>query len=379
VPREHVLFARDDGRFVLRLLPEMDGRLGTRDRVATLAELRPATEIALERGTRGRVRIGDATILFQEIAKPPAMPKPQLPASIRGTFADRIDTRLAAIVGASLVVHIALASYAWAFDREVEPPRYAHIAQPYHYDTIEITVPTPTPIDMGQAPGVGSPAAPTRPTVQRPRIDARDPTRLPVDGARIAQILTGDGTSEDGHPNGMRDRQPGAPLDQQIADARRHGVTIGDSDHTSRDVRDHVDTDRDPHVPIEQPSAIDHVVPKHDGDPQGRIKIGTAKTDDVTTLTPDIVETTIRTTYMAGLERCYHKGQVGDPTLSGKVALTFTVESHGRVTDPEAGGVTPQIDSCIQGLMGHWHFPAPRTKQGEPTDATYRISLALRP
>src|SRR5262245_19366647 len=74
VPREHVLFTREQGRF----------------------ELHPTRSMQVTRaGKRGKLVLGDATILFQEITTPPPAPRPQLPASIRGSLADRIDRRLA--------------------------------------------------------------------------------------------------------------------------------------------------------------------------------------------------------------------------------------------------------------------------------------------
>src|SRR6188768_2385956 len=87
VPREHVLFTYEQGHFVLHETSRMDVK---------------------RTDSRGRITIGDATLLFQEVVTPPPAPRPQLPASIRGTFADRIDRRLAVFVGGSLLVHIGI-------------------------------------------------------------------------------------------------------------------------------------------------------------------------------------------------------------------------------------------------------------------------------
>src|SRR5688572_12650120 len=129
VPSEHALFVRDQGRLLLRLTGAMTGRVAQGDGIQV--ELRG--DVALERGARGRVQIGDATILFQEIAAPAVTPRPQLPASVRGTFADRIDRRLATIVGASIILHAALGAWAWMGDVEntsltaqAKNPEYRH-------------------------------------------------------------------------------------------------------------------------------------------------------------------------------------------------------------------------------------------------------------
>src|SRR5512135_2724550 len=67
MPREHTLFTVDQGRFVLHLTPEMQTRLAG------------VTGGVLDHGARGRIMLGAASILFQEIATPPPTPRPRLP------------------------------------------------------------------------------------------------------------------------------------------------------------------------------------------------------------------------------------------------------------------------------------------------------------
>ena len=83
--------------------------------------------------------------------------------------------------------------------------------------------------------------------------------------------------------------------------------------------------------------------------------------------------------YMVGLQHCYKIGLMRDNALSGKVLVSFTVEEHGRVTDPEAAGVTPEVDECIKGQMARWHFGIPKDKDGDPTEASFAITLQLVP
>src|SRR5262245_4566843 len=124
LPHDHVLFARDDGRVLLRVTAAMQGRLAHGAKVQTLDELRtgPAERgvwsIPLATGARGKLELAGVLILFQDVAAPAPTPRPKLPASLRGTFADRIDKRLAIILGSSIVVHIAIATWAWVTDVE---------------------------------------------------------------------------------------------------------------------------------------------------------------------------------------------------------------------------------------------------------------------
>jgi hypothetical protein len=370
MPREHALFTVDQGRFVLHLTPGMETRLaGVEDGV-------------LGPGARGRIMLGDASILFQEIATPPSAPRPQLPASIRGTLGDRIDRRLAAIIGASLLVHIGIAAYAWSTDRALPPLGMSSAMRDYVPETVaDVELPDIPPQNV-EAPGVAAPVTPAQtpapivhPTHVTTAHGPAQPPRLAEDDAlRMASILTGANETPNG-PGTMHARQPGADLDKQLEDASHHTVAIGNNDHTSRTGREHIGTD--PSGPLVDDPTLTRTT--HREETPVRITLERPKPDQPTTLTPDSVVDKIRDAYMNGLERCYRKGLVADATLSGKVPISFTVTSHGQVADPEAIGVNEQLDACITGQMTSWHFTIPRDKDGEPTDVSFHVVLALRP
>ncbi len=378
IPREHLLVSRDEGRYVLHVPAGMTGRVGAKD---GLVEVAAGQTVTLERGARGKLVAGDATILFQEIATPPAAPRPRLPASIRGTLADRIDRRLTAIIGGSLLVHVALAAYAWMGDVEEHVLGAPPVAM-YHQDVIDVQLPDlvePTPLDpVPSEPGAATPAAPQhqtpRPIVTRPSSPSASPQA--VDSQRLASILTG-GDGETGL-GGMGSRQPGADLGKQIDDARNKQITIGDGGHTSR-----VDDRARPGTVDERPIAstpqqITHDTRRDSNEPTGRIVPGVVEQDDTTTLTPAMVLERINTVYMAGLQRCYRLGLANDSQLAGRVKISFTVDARGKVVDGDASGVSSQVDGCIGTAMTGWRFPIPK-QDGKPTEAAFTVSLALQP
>jgi hypothetical protein len=57
----------------------------------------------------------------------------------------------------------------------------------------------------------------------------------------------------------------------------------------------------------------------------------------------------------------------------------LTVNERGRVDNPSASGVSPGVAGCVQGLMGNWMFNIKKDKDGDPIEATYKISLAMTP
>ena len=103
LPLEFTLFAIDEDKYSLRFLGKMDGRVSDGGgQVSTLDALKSRGaqnqgeywQVPLSESARGKLSMGDLTILFQFVTEPPRQPKPMLPASVRGTFADRFDPRL---------------------------------------------------------------------------------------------------------------------------------------------------------------------------------------------------------------------------------------------------------------------------------------------
>ena len=89
-------------------------------------------------------------------------------------------------------------------------------------------------------------------------------------------------------------------------------------------------------------------------------------------LTVDDMVTKINTKYIAGLRRCYQKGLATNPTLKGKVTLTFSISSYGNVYG-EADGISKQVDTCVARQIKHWKFGRPTDKR----EANFRIALVL--
>jgi hypothetical protein len=90
------------------------------------------------------------------------------------------------------------------------------------------------------------------------------------------------------------------------------------------------------------------------------------------TLSVANVMSKISTVYMTGLQRCYAKSLKTEPTISGKVTLTFTVDVKGRVLS-DLDGLTPIFDHCLTNMISTWWFP----HVSEPAEATFQVSLML--
>jgi hypothetical protein len=407
LPLEFTLFAIEENKYYLRFINKMDGRVSDGGgQVNTLDALkqRGATnageyyQVAIGDGARGKLSLGDLTILFQFVTEPPRQPKPMLPASVRGTFADRFDPRLSVILGASIVLHFAIVILALVTDIETGDSMAERAYNlTFKQDTYQVDVTPPEPVkttDVGSA--AGSAAAevkkPDKPSPTRPSSDSK-----PDDGGRsaadtvamqeeeakkFADLLTGEGA--DGTSEGdMSKRRPGADLGQQITDVKEGGKTVAIGGGAGRGTRG----DGDPRVGTGTGPKIDGPTgPESAGGgkttekaPTGRINVSDKQSFDESTLTPDIVLSKIQSAYMAGLKRCYKTYLAKDASARGKVTLSLTINETGRTTASGAKGFASEVDSCIEGLMGSWRFPIPKDKDGEPTEASFAITLQLVP
>ncbi len=110
-----------------------------------------------------------------------------------------------------------------------------------------------------------------------------------------------------------------------------------------------------------------------------RVTVLPPKTASATTLTPDLVMRKVSSAYMAGIKRCYKTSLQQDPAARGKLTLGWKVNETGRTIDPRVTGFRKDLDDCIVAQMANWRFPAPQTDQGEPTEATFEITLQMVP
>jgi len=75
MPGSRKLLARRAGRYHLRLLPTLEGKLARREGVRSLKALRAAGEawLPLRDSDRGSIRLGERTLLFQLVEQPPVL------------------------------------------------------------------------------------------------------------------------------------------------------------------------------------------------------------------------------------------------------------------------------------------------------------------
>lgn len=127
LPRALTLFDVKSGQYQLSLGQQITGRVSLDDSVADIAGL--ATHPRAVKGghgpmfplsdkCRGKIVLGDITILFQFVQPPPVVPKPQLPASARGGIGHALMQESAFLLAilASLVIQGGFIALSMAFE-----------------------------------------------------------------------------------------------------------------------------------------------------------------------------------------------------------------------------------------------------------------------
>jgi hypothetical protein len=405
LPLEFTLFSLDErGRYHLRFLEKMDGRLSdSAGQVSTLEALKSSGagksgdhwSVALGESSRGKLSLGDLTILFQFVAEPPRQPKPMLPASVRGTFADRFDPRLSVIMAASVILHFAVVILALLGDIEedsIAAKAYNLTFQPEKY---AVTLEEEKPAQPEQTAGSGAGSAqaekkPDQPAAPRPakggdggeRSESKDVGMSQEDVEAMANLMTGEGTNGTSEGD-MSSRRPQGDLKGEIAAINEGNRTVSIGGGANRGSRDsggaRVGTGSGPKIdgPTGPESAGGGKVAEKG--PSGRITVSSKSGLDDSTLSPDAVLDKIKKVYMAAITRCYTQYLKKEATSRGAVALSFTVNETGRAVNGNAKGFSGEVDTCIEGHMGTWRFPAPKDKDGEATDANFAITLQLVP
>jgi hypothetical protein len=413
LPRQWPVFEVKGDRYVLNFTSKMDGRLSDGDRVLTLEQAKQSGatrhedhwSLPLSSQARGKISLGELTLLFQFVSAPPIQPRPQLPHSVRGTFADRIDPRLSVIIASSLAVHFGLMLYAVLVNDPAGEDNLAETAaratfKDETYTVQDFQLPelpkadtgTPTPEKAVEAPKPDKPAAPKpdkpaaggndKPVGGR---DASDAVALQEESVRYADMLFSDeDSSAGGLAGGMERRKPGGELNTQLQEVAASGARTEIGGGTpGRGPRDgggpRMGTGTGPAV--EGPTGpVSATGPgREEKVPQGRISVTDKRSNDDTTLTPDVVYRKIMSAYLPGIKRCQKQVLLRDPTARGKVKLSFTVNESGRTVSPRASGFDSDLDSCITSLMGNWRFDVPKDEDGEATDASFEIGLQLVP
>jgi hypothetical protein len=368
------LFEQRRGRVVLRLAPEMTARLASGAELSSFAAAdgEPERVIVLPEAARGKITVGDTTILFQRVRPPAARPRPQLPASVRRHVLADLDLPFAAIVALTFLLHVAMVVYL----RQVDWPRKPVIDELPDRFLHEVlrrprppapraapAEPSPSPAPAARPRPAPRPAAPVAPR-PAPPVESAAERRARLEGQvqkmgvlAVITTLNPDGTSA--APNLLDRGTPQQEVEKALEGAG--GVTVGGDPAlrvprgggtgkiaTPLGLRGGPGISEGPRVGPAVERGVKTDV--HEGPPS----VEDGHVD------PAAIAREIRARRKA-IAACYERALKQDPTLAGKLVIRFSLAAAGTVTAVEIDDDTlgaPAVTSCIRSVVLHWRFPA---------------------
>jgi hypothetical protein len=260
----------------------------------------------------------------------------------------RIDRRLAVVLTLSIGAHVAIAVAAWMGDPPVDRPLLVNrTAAVFTAEQIpDFTPPPPLPsLSHAPAPGVAAPAPAIVTPGPAPGKVRHRGTPRPVDAAALISDLTDD---TDGLVDDALRHRPGKDLDAQIDAVRDRAAAarLGNGAPDDPAPRIHGGTD-----PVLDAAGVPTRTVKRPEAAPPRIAPAEPLTVDVAF---DPSEE-IRRLHTRALARCYRDALADDPTLSGRLDLTFTIGPDGRVGSVSTSGLDA-VGPCVARLARSWSF-----------------------
>ena len=293
-----------------------------------------------------------------------------------------MDRLFTALVALSLVAHGGFVAYlnnadwpaqqGWEYvprdviDFVVTPlPAAAAIAPAPRPTDTQTNATDPIPADDGAA--VPAPHRPNRPTRPAPSGDPRPDVRLAPDLSRVGinAVLAslGDGPGSVA-ADMLRGGHVDADLDDALAQVRGVQAPVGGRPTQLRPRDGGVAGPVRPVGQIDQQIVADQVIQTGDRDEQpvhGIARPGAPPDPIGGTGTLRVLDVRrVVNQALGGIQRCYERQLRNNPTLRGRVSVTFTVTGSGRVSGARAASsFDPTVGTCVASVVSRLRFPEP--------------------
>ncbi len=404
LPETFPLFEVRDGRYLLNFTDKMQGRISAHGEVKGLEEFRRQGKakksegrysIRLSPSSRGRVQIGDATLLFQFVTPPPKRPQPVLPASMRGGWIKGLDRILVAVIALSAVLQagfvIWVETQEWpepknldqkALDRFVEVEK--HEEEPEKPEpkkkkkksdetkaVQEKAKAEPEPKaesdSQDQEEEESSPEEQAKKESERQRQMAKEVKNKTIIGELGHMSKDGEGSVADVLEEGAGKKS----MDEAFEDSE--GVTAGSgAEKSGLKTSGSSDADGsgeasgigelDKTSGAEEASEGVETGEKKEEEVEANVDLKTPEEQAGTgTLDSSSVRDTI-SRYSSRIQRCYERQLKVNSNASGKVIVNFTVGRAGRVTQSKSttDSVGGGVGSCVAQVIKGLRFPRPK-------------------
>jgi hypothetical protein len=437
----HPLFELRSGgpkgdQFWLSFTPEMTGRVAfpqDAGGVMDLAALRASPKaqaasrghaVSLTDDCKGKVVIGDTTLLFQFVVPPPIQPRPQLPASVRGGWLSRIEPGIVVAFVIATLLHVGMMSAAM-IPNWPKPTLDDILAGDYSPTQIQVVTAADVKIeddtgdeaevkdgegatqDTGQEAAAGETTGEVVATTEAPKEQptGQGPARVSIGGESITErqlgnlqakientlslenILGGGAGGPDmglsefggsgGSVTGLQDALAGTVGTSDGGGGGGGGYTTLAGNLVDGPAVGSVGGGgTQPTGPAVVPNRVEATKIETKEIKRGKVRTsGGAPAGGSGRMSGDVFRTTLGRKRSA-IEACYNNALVRDPTLAGDLTFLITINQQGSVSVDiernapglDAAGVT----SCIVGKLRTMNFSS-----SPPQGGDFRVRLPV--
>ncbi len=420
------LFEAKSDSYLLSFDERMEGRLSVNDEVLDLSSLAKSgntkkrggrSQIELDDRSRGKVVIGEFTLLFQFVEKPPVLPRPQLPAAARSRSVDWLMFNvllMSFLVQAGLGIGL---DFWWRTSGQYLHTEFgAKKTRAYELLKAEVMAekekekeeePEPEPDEEEEENEEAveeqpepEPEPKKKVKKQAPKAEpkpAKDPQPQKRSAARIKELKTAVTKKTFLHALGSvgEGDGPGNTLGKGLAAATLDDAFnnldggVANADGTTKTF-------------VGQPQAVKSGKGAYKGLGKGEGGGSRIKTGAVKAKTKKRAEIKVKFRVRGGsvggqsgsgrvdkgavkkvfsrrsgaIKHCYEKALKTNPNVKGKVTIRFQIGTAGRITRSKCTSNTTgsaAICKCILGKVKSWRFPSP---EGGPVTFSYPFILS---
>lgn len=394
------------GQYTLNFTESMGGRLSIDGEVKDFQELKQSGkarrkgklyQLPLNEQARGKIVVGDSTVLFQFVVPPPIQPRPQLPAAVRGGLFKNLEWFITTVWIISLLLHVSfltfLEVYDWpavsAWDKYV---KLQELIAPAEAASFEKKKPETVESEDGEGEqeeeqGEEEEKKPKQNKDNQKKGAAEEgPTKTPEEIAaeaaaraerrrqlaeqlaqkainKIIGSVGGDG--QGAIADVLRGGDVGADQDELLAQVNGVDVARGDSTGKLRGPAGGKGTGEAADISSLKMEGGDADVRTKGVESERKIK-GNVKrknpsaVDGTGVLSPQEV-TKVVNRRLGAIKGCYERALRRNPNLEGKVIVRFTVAGSGKVSSARTtvNELGPDVGSCIVNAFKLFRFPPP--------------------
>jgi outer membrane biosynthesis protein TonB len=393
LPRNWLLFEMTGSGYVAHFSDGMDARIAVGNEIISLSQLKQTGKIQkrgaswvlpLDERARGKITLADMTILFQFVTPPPPQPRPQLPASVRGSALTGVDWFFTIIASLSFLFHLIFVIYL----RNVDWPRKPDIeAVPDRF--VQMVVKKEEKKPEPKKEEVAKTDEPKKEEKKKGDEEKKPAAKKELSDEEKAKLA---------EAKAKADAERRARLAEQVKSTGLLKLLGAKSDAggSIADVLGKGDVDRDQENAFKGVGGVGIASGsdslrgiKSGGSGSGRVADagslrggagiagggtgagagertvkGAIKTEAPAVdgeLDPNMVAKEVRSR-LGAIKACYERALKRNPNLSGKVVIHWTITQAGTVSGVDVEQDTlgdAEVASCIKSLIARWRFPAP--------------------